>query len=419
MNSMISMQFGDVRKKKIITPNDFVSHMIEHIAWRLGVSISLLWGEQTWRELGKALGAKIRKFPQLQNSSAELGMIDDGSAEVTIEPGKSGFRMAAFQGIDLDWFLRSRCEQLNDGSPLVELLEGLSEGLQAQIGVTIGNVEDPHHSWEGIFRAVGIALGKLYTPREEREKLRRDLAADISSALKDFDGEVRVLDCSANAATVRRGTAESGVTVRVSFGKERIDDAWRIEVADSILDATAEAQKIITLFTKKAGFSATVEFEAKVLNSSHVVFEDIGLAMGRALFELLKIRMEKYGINGAGSNIENVDDIARNPINVAVSVEGRKSLRFIPSDGDANALKQKFLIGQNILGTLRSEDLDDFLDGLTGGMNASVIIHLKDCRNANEAWQEVFQGLGCAVGEAFDVNPYRRGVPPGVKATLS
>ncbi|MGZ9187285.1 MAG: HAD family hydrolase, partial [Candidatus Binatia bacterium] len=35
----IDLQFSDVLVKRIVTPNEFVSHMIEHIAWRLGVAI--------------------------------------------------------------------------------------------------------------------------------------------------------------------------------------------------------------------------------------------------------------------------------------------------------------------------------------------------------------------------------------------
>ena len=52
----IKLAFGNVTSKRIKTSNDFVSHMIEHIAWRLGCSIDLEWESEDWESLGRALG---------------------------------------------------------------------------------------------------------------------------------------------------------------------------------------------------------------------------------------------------------------------------------------------------------------------------------------------------------------------------
>jgi len=418
MNS-IKLQFGDVTRKRIVTPNEFVSHMIEHIVWRLGMSVELESKDQNWRELGKALGSKIGESPLLQENSAAFGMIDDGSAEVVIDTKEASLRMGASKSIDMKWFLGSRCEQLKDGSPLVDLLEGLSEGLSAGISITIVSVEDPHHTWEGVFRAVGIALSRLYTPREDVSAARERIARDAMTFERGPEGELEVLARSLNEATVRRGTAESGVTVRVSFTDKKTAKPWKIEVAESIRESTRDVQKLLGQLADEAGFALDVEFKAKILSSSHVVMEDVGLVTGRALLEVLKLRMEKYGVNGAGSNVQTPEDVGGNAVSVALSVEGRKCWRFVSSDGDIKALKEKFLIGQNVLGTLRSEDLDDFIDGLTGGMTASAMVYLKEYENADETWQKVFRGLGKALREVFDINPYRRGVPPGVKATLA
>ena len=70
------------------------------------------------------------------------------------------------------------------------------------------------------------------------------------------------------------------------------------------------------------------------------------------------------------------------------------------------------------MGGLFSEDLDDFLDGLSGGPGCSLIIHIADLPPAGEAWPMIFKHLGIALREVFDINPYRRGVTPGVKASL-
>jgi hypothetical protein len=128
--------------------------------------------------------------------------------------------------------------------------------------------------------------------------------------------------------------------------------------------------------------------------------------------------MVRYGAHGAGSTISSSADLSARAINVGVSVEGRKFWKFIPGDGDYARLRREFLIGQNCLGSLRSEDLDDFVDGLAGGMSASISIHVIRIDTPSTEWVGVFRGLGAALRGAFELNPFRRGVPPGVKATL-
>ena len=54
----ISLDFGPVTEKRIATPNDFVSHMVEHIAWRLGCSIQFVLFEQRLGTAGNAAGGK-------------------------------------------------------------------------------------------------------------------------------------------------------------------------------------------------------------------------------------------------------------------------------------------------------------------------------------------------------------------------
>jgi hypothetical protein len=129
--------------------------------------------------------------------------------------------------------------------------------------------------------------------------------------------------------------------------------------------------------------------------------------------------MQLTGAEGAGSNIRSVEDLAQRAIGVALSVEGRKFWSFVPFEESYAGLRRRLLIGQDVLGALRSEDLDDFIDGLAGGLSASIMIHIRRIAPADETWLGIFDGLGTALGEVFQPNPERRGVPPGVKATLA
>ena len=124
--------------------------------------------------------------------------------------------------------------------------------------------------------------------------------------------------------------------------------------------------------------------------------------------------MAATGIEGAGSSLNG----ASRPIRVGISFEGRKFLRLVPVGWSHEELRRT-VIGQTLANGLFSEDLDDFLDGLAGGMAASIVVHWEPLTDPDEAWGLIFDGLGAAVGELLATNPARRGVIAGVKGTLA
>ena len=147
----VNVSLGNVLQKNITTPNEFVSHMIEHIAWRLGASIDLEWHNDEWTALGIELGEEISRSGVMSGSTAVIGMIDDGSCEVRLRIASSThLTWEAVGEISLEDFLSLRCEQLASGSPLKQLIEGLVEGLGADLTIRVCSLEDPHHTWEGI-----------------------------------------------------------------------------------------------------------------------------------------------------------------------------------------------------------------------------------------------------------------------------
>ena len=405
------MQFGSVTNKRIYTPNDFVSHMIEHIAWRIGCEIALYWNNDDWFRLGKTIGKHITKFDNKEKSGAALGMIDDGSAEVFIELSETPkFEIESTGLIDLDWFLSLRCEQLNSGKPLINLIEGLTNGLKSNIYTRVCSIEDPHHTWEGIFRAIGIALGQMFTPILSESILDNSEQKQASKT-----GGLCVEKRSVNFAKVSRKTAESNVSVYLDFKKQN-HNRFAFNVSSSI--NINGLSNILEILSTEAGFALEIVFDATKLSSSHVVLEDTALVLGRALKEILILRMEHYGINGAGSSIKTLEEIQAQPIRVGVSVEGRKFMNIVSFNEPSDDLKKRFIIGQTVSNGLFSEDLDDFLDGLAGGLDCSIVVHIKEPVNPDEGWKMIFANLGKAINEVFKANPYRKGVPPGVKATM-
>jgi len=414
---VLDLAFGDVRSKRIDTSNDFVSHMVEHIAWRLGCSIDLRWPGQDWTLLGRTLGSRIGSFSALRQAAAGQGMLDDGSAEARIVLGETGkFEIRAGQTVDLDWFLSLRCEQLPTGRLLVDLLTGMAEGLRAKLSVLVCNHEDTHHTWEGVFRAIGVALNKLYAPVPETGSFSTIVETDAGG------GEIRVASRSAYLAEIRRHTAETGLAVTVDFTRHR-PSLFRYEGAPiehyAHTGALESFRELLLLLAESAGFSLQAVFSSKMLASSHVLLEDMGMVVGRALREVLVLRMMDSGINGAGSSLERPEDFDEQKITVGVSVEGRKFWRFMPLHTTYEDIKRRLILGQTVMNGLYTEDLDDFLDGLSWGLGCSIAVHIKDLPPADAAWRLIFENLGKALREVFERNAYRKGVSPGVKANLS
>lgn len=415
--NIVKLTFGDVRSKRIKTHNDFISHMVEHIAWRLGCSIDFEWSNTQWESLGDTLGAQIRSFTPRCPSAAALGMIDDGSAEVLIDLDKNGeLEVSAGATIDLEWFLSLRCEQLSSGRHLVDLLSGLANGLSAKISLKICSFEDPHHTWEGIFRAVGIALNKIFAPPNQPLIFSSPMESDMDG------GDIIIAARSGYLAEIRRQTAESELSAVIDFKKNQpmVFQYKGTPIAHFRgTNALKGLGELLQMVAGEAGFTLQTVFRSKVLNSSHVLLEDTGMVIGKALREILVKRMMDLGINGAGSSIQKPLDFTDQKISVGLSVEGRKFWRFAPLNTTYQEIRQRLIIGHTIKGGLFSEDLDDFLDGLSWGLGCSLVIHVKNLPPAADAWVMIFKNLGIALREVFEINPYRKGVAPGVKANLS
>jgi HAD superfamily hydrolase (TIGR01509 family) len=161
----VTFLHGEPTRKRLDTPNDFVSHMIEHIAWRIGAGIDLRWRNSDWRALGCAVGARVAEAGFGRESAATLGMIDDGAAEVLIDVAEpAGVDFDTHASLPRSSVLAMRVEQVAAGAELIELMEGLADGLDAKITVRMCTFEDPHHSWEGVYRAIGICLARLRSP---------------------------------------------------------------------------------------------------------------------------------------------------------------------------------------------------------------------------------------------------------------
>lgn len=395
---------GDVTVKRVASPNEFVSHMVEHIAWRAGCEVDLAWPSDDWEGLGAALGEALAPLLDGPERAWAMGLIDDGSAEVTLEraPAPGEVSLAGDPAV-LDWFLGLRVEQLASGRPLVELLRGLAASARLRATIVVGSVDDAHHTWEAVFRGVGLALREL-----SPALVRHASSGSVERAAAGADGYgLRVAATSPAGASVVRTTAES-----VCSAELRLEDGpLEVSLLTSPSVDARGLRELVALLAAGAGVSGRVSFEATKLSSSHVVAEDVGMTLGAAFRELASARMAEHGIEGAGWGVAG-------DLKVALSWEGRKFLKLLPVGWTEEELK-RFRVGTTLRSGLFSEDLDDFLDGFVGGMHASVMVHWPRTGDLDGSWAAVFECLGRALAMALRPNRARRGLIAGVKATLA
>lgn len=162
-------------KKKIVTPRNFLNHMLETISWRscMNIQVSLEMGEYfldhvLCEDVGITLGETLRLLFQ---ANRERGVNGAGSSLMIIDEALSQV-VVSFEERSMCCFhnqvpLPDRVEDMLSAD-LIVLLEGLAQGARATIHLEMLKGRDPHHLWESAFRAFGEALRLVFAPNEWR-----------------------------------------------------------------------------------------------------------------------------------------------------------------------------------------------------------------------------------------------------------
>lgn len=365
--NIINIYPGQITKKSFQVKDPFIAHMVEHICLRVGVGVDINWSNDDYFYLGKKLIEKLR--PYLILNKKGLASIDESLSLVQLKNKKPGVVL----NID-DWFLKSRVEELNSPKPLIDLLEGVADALGKEIVVTSYLLDDPHHVFESIFRALGSAFAPggqgVYLPKK--------------------------------VITATRDTKESSVNVSLNSEFSVTIDTAAGQRAD-LEEGLEELLSGLEIFRPKIGF------ESKELFSSHVVFEDIGIVLGQAFLKLATSAIEKRGINGFGfySGKHN---------KISLSLEGRSGFYQIPVDTSLEAIRKES-INKNLASGLYVEDLDDFFYGFSQGMGLTICLTRTE-RDPSKEWPEIFNIFSKALINLFSINNLKRGAIAGTKGTL-
>ena len=193
-----------------------------------------------------------------------------------------------------------------------------------------------------------------------------------------------------------RKTTESQMSVTLDFTPLKDDYRKNIKTSLAFLD------HMIEHIAYRAGFNIKTEVELSDFTLTHVIAEDLGIALGKALKEYIDTT---DGAMGFGDAIGIIDEAKAE---CAISFESRAYIDF-----DAHGID----IPSSVEG-MYSEDLVTFLEGIAQGAMCTLHIDLLKGVNGHHIWEAIFRSGGSALNRAVYVSPDRCGKTSGVAGRI-
>ncbi len=178
--SLISVTVEDTPRRdfKIDTGIAFFNHMIETIAWRACLNIDVSYENTQFRlthviteDVGIVLGMALSKIIDLRTKNGVNGA---GSGILGIDEALA-ISSVSFEGRSVATLDRTKSPgativQVEDAlaADMAEFFRGFAQGARATVNVQTLSGEDPHHTWEAIYRSFGLALKESLSPNPWR-----------------------------------------------------------------------------------------------------------------------------------------------------------------------------------------------------------------------------------------------------------
>lgn len=195
---------------------------------------------------------------------------------------------------------------------------------------------------------------------------------------------------------VIRKTTESEMAVTLDFSPLKPDYRKRITTPYAFLN------HMIEHIAYRAGFNIETELKLADYSLVHVVAEDLGITLGKAVREYIE---KTDGTYGYGDAIGIIDEAKAE---CAVSFESRAYI-----DIDYHGLD----IPKETEGML-SEDLETFLEGFVQGAMCTLHIDLYKGHNGHHIWEAIYRSVGSALNSAASVDESRKGKTSGVAGKI-
>ncbi len=195
--------------------------------------------------------------------------------------------------------------------------------------------------------------------------------------------------------TATRKTAESEIGVRLDFGPRRLEAKKGLQTTLPFFNHMLEQ------LSWRGEFNLEVNVVLKEFLLYHVICEDVGITVGRAMHDAVEARRET-GLRGYGFAFATIDEALARAV---LSFEGRASLHFTVAPGVLLPPQTE---------KMNSEDLQTFLEGFVQGAACTLHLDLLKGENGHHIWEALFRAFGEALRYALEPQAQRRGMTAGV-----
>lgn len=191
-----------------------------------------------------------------------------------------------------------------------------------------------------------------------------------------------------------RKTAESEIYVKLDFGPRSPHPKKGLKTTLPFLNHMLE--HVIW----RGEFNLEVNVELKDFYLTHVICEDIGITMGKAIHEYMRAKVNE-GVVGYGFALATIDEALAQ---AAISFENRAYLDFshpgviIPAQTE----------------NINSEDLKTFFEGFVQGASCTLHLNVLKGINGHHIWEAVFRAFGETLYKALALREWRKGITSGV-----
>lgn len=195
---------------------------------------------------------------------------------------------------------------------------------------------------------------------------------------------------------VIRKTTESEMTVELDFSPVKPDCREKINTGITFLN------HMIEHIAWRGNFNIEVSVKLDKLVLTHVIAEDLGMALGKAAREYI---LRTDGAQGYGDATGIIDEAKAQ---CAISFEERAYCNV-----DYNGKE----LSETVEG-MYSEDLETFLEGFAQGAMCTLHIDLQKGHNGHHIWEAIYRAFGTALNRAFEVLEERKGKTAGVAGKI-
>ena len=170
----ITSCLNNIKNKQlsIDTTIPFLDHMIETLAWNANINIGIQLipitklNHAIAEDIGITLGRTFLEFYKtkimdgVEGYGFARGIIDEAYSDTAISiEGRA------------NCFIEKPSFEIVDGMnsyDLIAFLEGFTQGCKCTLQIKCSG-KDPHHTWESVFRSLGLAIRKTFEPNKWRK----------------------------------------------------------------------------------------------------------------------------------------------------------------------------------------------------------------------------------------------------------